>query len=52
LAEKISIAPGPVFSAKKKFKNYIRLNCGNPWSPRLDEALAKLGKIIVNELNG
>jgi DNA-binding transcriptional MocR family regulator len=46
LAEKISIAPGPVFSPKKKFKNFIRLNCGNPWSPRLEEALAKLGELI------
>lgn len=46
LAEKISIAPGPIFSAKKKFKNFIRFNCGNPWSPRLEGALAKLGEML------
>lgn len=47
LREKISIAPGPIFSAKKKFKNFIRLNCGNPWSARIEAALAKLGEIIA-----
>lgn len=46
LAEKISIAPGPIFSAKRKFKNFIRLNCGNPWSPRLEGALARLGEMM------
>ena len=30
LAEKISIAPGPIFSPKQKFQNFIRLSCGAP----------------------
>jgi DNA-binding transcriptional MocR family regulator len=46
LKEKISIAPGPIFSAKKKYRNFIRLNCGNPWSPRIESAMAKLGALI------
>jgi DNA-binding transcriptional MocR family regulator len=40
----ISIVPGPVFSAKGKFKNFIRLNSGNPWSKSIERAVAQLGK--------
>jgi DNA-binding transcriptional MocR family regulator len=44
LAAGMSIVPGPVFSAKGKFKNFIRLNCGNPWSKAIERAVAQLGK--------
>jgi DNA-binding transcriptional MocR family regulator len=42
----ITIAPGPIFSAQRKFRNCIRLNYGQPWSPRLEKALASLGNLI------
>ena len=45
LAEKISIAPGPIFSAKQKLENFIRLSCGAPWSEAMDQALLKLGQL-------
>lgn len=45
LAEKISIAPGPIFSATEKFKNCIRLNCGYPWSLEMDRAMGTLGRL-------
>ncbi|HVX67394.1 MAG TPA: PLP-dependent aminotransferase family protein [Bryobacteraceae bacterium] len=45
LAERISIAPGPLFSARKGYQNYIRLSCGSPWSPRLEAAIATLGRL-------
>lgn len=41
----ISIAPGPIFSAKERFQNFIRLSCGYPWSPRLEHALITLGRL-------
>ena len=44
LAAGISIVPGPIFSAKGKFRNFIRLNCGNPWSKTIERAIAQLGK--------
>ncbi|MDB6121334.1 MAG: GntR family transcriptional regulator [Pedosphaera sp.] len=47
LAAKISIAPGTIFSAKQKFQNFVRLNCGNPWSGAIENALIKLGQIIA-----
>jgi DNA-binding transcriptional MocR family regulator len=42
----ISIAPGPIFSARREFKNYIRLNYGHPWTPQMERAMAKLGQIV------
>jgi DNA-binding transcriptional MocR family regulator len=45
LQGKISIAPGPIFSATGRFKNFIRLNCSSPWSSDLDAALRTLGEL-------
>jgi DNA-binding transcriptional MocR family regulator len=45
LAEHISISPGPIFSARQRYRNFIRLNCGYPWSARLEEALRTLGRL-------
>ncbi|MHA3771939.1 aminotransferase-like domain-containing protein [Verrucomicrobiota bacterium sgz303538] len=47
LAAGISIAPGPLFSAKGKFTNFIRLNCGNPWTPQIESALRTLGQMAA-----
>jgi DNA-binding transcriptional MocR family regulator len=46
LVEKISIAPGPMFSASQGFQNFIRLNCGHPWSPEIERAVGMLGKLV------
>jgi DNA-binding transcriptional MocR family regulator len=46
LREKISIAPGPMFSASRQFGNFIRLNCGHPWSPRIESAIGALGQMV------
>lgn len=46
LAQKISIAPGPIFSASQAFENFIRINCGHPWSPRLERGIGTLGKLV------
>jgi DNA-binding transcriptional MocR family regulator len=45
LKEKISIAPGPMFSAKQSFQNFIRINCGHPWSKSIEEGVETLGKL-------
>ena len=47
MAAKISTAPGPLFSAKQKYQNFLRLNCGNPWSERIENAVRELGRIIT-----
>jgi DNA-binding transcriptional MocR family regulator len=51
LAVGISIAPGPIFSAQRKYRNYIRLNYGHEWSQKVDDAIAILGKLILDQLN-
>jgi DNA-binding transcriptional MocR family regulator len=46
LQEGISIAPGPMFSAKGKYQDFIRLNCGYHEPARMESALQKLGRIV------
>lgn len=46
LADGISIAPGPIFSAQKKFTNYVRLNYGQTWNMRYEMSLNALGVIV------
>ena len=45
---KISIAPGPIFSANQKFRNCIRLNYGSPWTPRIESSLKTLGELVYS----
>jgi len=47
LAAGIAIAPGPIFSARQGYENCIRLNCGLTWSPRIEAAVATLGRIAA-----
>ncbi len=42
----ISIAPGPIFSARQQFKNYLRLNTGHPWTNTLAQAIQKLAQLL------
>jgi DNA-binding transcriptional MocR family regulator len=51
LLDGISIAPGPIFSPRQQYRNCIRLNYANPWSERLEGAVARLGA-LVNRLGG
>jgi DNA-binding transcriptional MocR family regulator len=45
LERKISIAPGPIFSAKHRFANCLRLSAGFPWSERIERSIGVLGAI-------
>jgi DNA-binding transcriptional MocR family regulator len=49
-AERISIAPGPLFAADGGFRNYLRLNCGLPWSDQVERAIARLGQLTAKRL--
>jgi DNA-binding transcriptional MocR family regulator len=46
IAEGIAFMPGQLFSASGKYGNYMRLNCGNVWSPRLEAAIVRLGELV------
>ncbi|MBP7393188.1 MAG: PLP-dependent aminotransferase family protein, partial [Zoogloea sp.] len=45
LEQGISIAPGPIFSAKREFGHCIRLNFGHPVDERLRAAVATLARL-------
>jgi DNA-binding transcriptional MocR family regulator len=42
----ISIAPGPMFSPTGDFRNFIRINCGYPWSAPIERAVGILGHLV------
>jgi DNA-binding transcriptional MocR family regulator len=50
LRHQIAIAPGRVFSARRAFRNCIRISCGYPFSPRMGAAIAKLGELAAAQL--
>lgn len=49
-ARGISVAPGPIFSAKREFGHYLRLNFGHADSPHMQSAMATLGELIRQQL--
>jgi DNA-binding transcriptional MocR family regulator len=51
LARGVVIAPGPVFSARNRFGNFVRISAGMPWSPKIVAAIQLLGQ-LVDELAG
>ena len=46
LEHNIAITPGILFSATRRYRNCMRINCGSPWSDANVEALERLGKIV------
>lgn len=43
----ISVAPGPMFSAHRKFANCLRINYGHPWTSKTESAVMTLGRLIA-----
>jgi DNA-binding transcriptional MocR family regulator len=41
----VSVAPGPIFSAKQRFASCVRISCGFPWSEAIARAVRTLGDI-------
>lgn len=46
----ISLAPGPIFSASRNFRGYLRLNYGHPLDARAGAALATLGGLVTEQI--
>lgn len=44
LARRISVGPGPMFSASRRYRNCLRLSFGQPWTERTAAALAEIGR--------
>ena len=43
---KIAILPGIMCSTTLKYKHFIRLSCGFPWSPDIEKGVRSLGEIV------
>nr|WP_315188929.1 PLP-dependent aminotransferase family protein [uncultured Albidiferax sp.] len=48
LAHHISLAPGPMFSARAEFRHHIRLTCGQPWDATLERAMRTLARLVAD----
>jgi DNA-binding transcriptional MocR family regulator len=48
--EGISIAPGPLFSPRGEFANFMRINCGYQIDARIENAVMTLGKLAKEQL--
>jgi len=44
----ISIAPGLIFAPCRRYRNFIRLSFGHPWTPQIEQAIAWLGAEVQN----
>ncbi len=49
--ENIAIVPGNLCSVTDRFRHCIHLNCGYPWSERLEEGVRKLGMMVYELMN-
>ena len=48
LSEGISVAPGPLFSARGKYRSFIRLNFAGLWDERARKAFERLGALAAD----
>jgi DNA-binding transcriptional MocR family regulator len=42
---RITIGPGPMFSASQRYRNCMRLSIGSVWTPRQEQALREVGRL-------
>ena len=50
LSYSISVAPGPLFSADRRFRHHLRLNYGHPRFEQLEPALKTLGRLVAGSM--
>jgi DNA-binding transcriptional MocR family regulator len=46
----ISLGPGVLFSASDRYRNCIRMGCAEPWSPRIEQAIVRLGELTRKQI--
>jgi DNA-binding transcriptional MocR family regulator len=50
-AQGISIAPGPMFSARGEFGHCIRLNTGQVWGRKVEDAVVRIGGLVARQMS-
>jgi DNA-binding transcriptional MocR family regulator len=48
ISENLAYVPGDLFSASGMYRNCLRLNCGNPHTPDIEDAVRRLGAIFCS----
>ncbi len=49
IAAGIACVPGDLFSPNGLYRNCLRLNCGNPWSETIENAVRRLGELAAGK---
>ncbi|MGN6104207.1 MAG: PLP-dependent aminotransferase family protein [Kofleriaceae bacterium] len=49
LRRRIVVAPGPLFSARQRFANFIRISAGTPWCDRIADGIKTLARMVARE---
>ncbi|HEY4245176.1 MAG TPA: PLP-dependent aminotransferase family protein [Kofleriaceae bacterium] len=49
LKRRIVVAPGPLFSARPRFANFMRISAGVPWNERIAEGIRTLARLVARE---
>ena len=42
----ISICPGTIYSPSHRYRNFVRLSFGHPWSDQIEDAIRRLGNLV------
>ena len=45
LRSDVSFGPGVLFTATDRYRNCMRIGCAEPWSPKVEQAIARLGEL-------
>lgn len=48
IAAGVGYVPGELFSASGMYRNCLRLNCGNPHTPEIEDAVRRLGALVAS----
>jgi DNA-binding transcriptional MocR family regulator len=48
IAAGVAYVPGELFSASGMYRNCLRLNCGNPHTPEIEDAVRRLGELLAS----
>ena len=47
IADGVAFVPGELFSPSGMYRNCLRINCGNPHSAEIEDAVRRLGRLIA-----
>jgi len=49
LEKGVSLTPGILFSATRRYRNFIRISCGHPWNAEIEQAIIDLASVVTDD---